>query len=92
MFNSIEFRPMSQRATDKYLEALEVKPRAKAANDAAKEAYRFKKKRAEALHKLTGGGFLIPKPHIIKEGLEELREVGHRKADIVERINRKRRG
>ena len=82
---------MSQRATDKYLEALEVKPRAKAANDAAKEAYRFKKKRAAALEKLTGGGFLVPKTHILKEGLEELRHIGHAKADAVERINRKRK-
>jgi hypothetical protein len=82
---------MSQRATDKYLEALEVKPRARAANEAAKEAYKLKKKRAAALEKLTGGGFLIPKSSVLKEGLEELRDAGHRKADIIERINRKRK-
>jgi hypothetical protein len=83
---------MSQRATGNYLEALDRKPAAKAADDAAKQNYKLHKKRQRAMANLTGGGFLIPKPEILKEGLEELREVGHRKADIVEKINRKRRG
>lgn len=82
---------MSARTTDAYLEALERKPAAKARAQAAKEAYTISVKRKTALHNLTGGGFLIPKPEVIKEGLEELREVGHKKADIVERINRRRK-
>jgi hypothetical protein len=83
---------MSQRATDKYLEAIDRKPNARAADAASKEAYKLHKKRQAAMQRLTGGGFLVPKPHILKEGLEELREVGHAKADIVEKINRRRRG
>jgi hypothetical protein len=83
---------MSNRATDKYLDALDRKPNAKASDAASKQNYKLHKKRQMALHRLTGGGFLIPKPEIIKEGLEELREVGHKRADIVEKINRKRRG
>lgn len=82
---------MSARTTDAYLEALDRKPKAKARHEQAKENYRLHKKRQQALHNLTGGGFLIPKPEVLKEGLEELREVGHRKADIVERINRRRK-
>lgn len=82
---------MSQRATGNYLEALERKPAAKANNEASKEVYRLKKKRQASLERLTGGGFLIPKPHVLKEGLEELRDVGHRKADLVAKINRKRK-
>lgn len=82
---------MSQRATDRYLEALEKKPKAKERAAAAKEAYALSVKRKTALHNLTGGGFLIPKTEVIKEGLEQLREEGHKRADIVERINRRRR-
>lgn len=81
---------MSDRATDSYYEALERKPAAKARHDANKEAYKLSRKRKAALANLTGGGFLIPKPGVIKEGLEELREIGHKKADLVERIRRKR--
>lgn len=83
---------MSQRATDQYLEALEKKPKAKARAAAAKEAYQLSVKRKTALANLTGGGFLVPRPEILKEGLEALREEGHKRADAVERINRRRRG
>lgn len=83
---------MSQRATEAYLSALEKKPAAKARAAQAKEAYQLSVKRKTALHNLTGGGFLVPRPEILKEGLEELRELGHKKADVVERINRRRRG
>jgi hypothetical protein len=83
---------MSNRATDKYLDALDRKPVARASDAVSKQNYKLHKKRQIALSNLTGGGFLVPKPHILKEGLEELREVGHKRADIVEKINRKRRG
>ena len=82
---------MSARATDAYLEALERKPAAKARAAQAKEAYQLSVKRKTALHNLTGGGFLVPKSSVLKEGLEELRELGHAKADVVERINRRRK-
>ena len=82
---------MSQRATDQYLNALERKPAAKARAAAAKEAYTLSVKRKTALHNLTGGGFLIPKPEVIKEGLEELRDVGMKKVEIIDKINRRRK-
>lgn len=83
---------MSDRITDAYYNALERKPGMKARHLAAKEAYQLSRKRKEALTKLTGGGFLIPKTEVLKEGLEQLREEGHKRADIVERVNRRKRG
>lgn len=82
----------TQRAREEYLESLERKPAAKDRHAKAMEAYELHRKRKAALLKLTNGGFLIPKPEVLKEGLEELREVGHKKADIVQRINRRKRG
>ncbi len=80
---------MAQRESDRYFDQLERKPRAKEAHRQSKETYTLHKKRQAALSNLTNGGFLVPKPEVLKEGLQELREVGHAKADKVAQIRRR---
>lgn len=76
---------MSQRSQDIIGKMLE-KPRAKARYEAAQAAHKAAKRRKKAMDTLTRGGILIPKPHVMRESLEELRETGHAYADQIEKM------
>lgn len=76
---------MSERSKDRLRNLLAKKPAMAAYREARLDHYERTKKSQRALNNLTQGGILIPKPEVLREGLQELREQGHAHVARVER-------
>jgi hypothetical protein len=79
---------MSQKTKDLKAKLME-KAHFRAAWQANVEACEKKQKLIKAMKNLARGGILIPKPNVLRESVEELRELGHAHADHVEKITRR---